>query len=81
LSLAKECVINKLDLLTNVTVVNDAIRFVSQKSEEKLKSFSSSNQDSKEESGESDYDEHKQGEEEEEDGIGEMTISTTKEIF
>jgi len=30
LSLAKECVINKLDLLTNATVVNDAIRFVSE---------------------------------------------------
>jgi hypothetical protein len=28
LSLAKECVINKLDLLTNVTVVEDAMIFV-----------------------------------------------------
>jgi hypothetical protein len=36
LSLAKECVINKLDLLTNAGVVDDAIRFV-QESEGKLK--------------------------------------------
>jgi hypothetical protein len=37
LSLAKECYSMKLDLLTNATVVNDAIRFVSQKSQEKVK--------------------------------------------
>ena len=41
LSLAKECYSMKLDLLTNATVVDDAIRFVSSnKSEEKLKSSS-----------------------------------------
>ena len=34
LSLAKECYSMKLDLLTNATVVDDAIRFVSQKSSE-----------------------------------------------
>jgi predicted transcriptional regulator len=38
LSLAKECYSMKLDLLTNATVVDGAIRFVSQKSEEKQKS-------------------------------------------
>jgi DNA-binding Lrp family transcriptional regulator len=38
LSLAKECYSMKLDLLTNATVVDDAIRFVSEKSKEKLKS-------------------------------------------
>jgi hypothetical protein len=31
LSLAKECYSMKLDLLTNATVVDDAIRFVTQK--------------------------------------------------
>jgi hypothetical protein len=36
LSLAKECYSMKLDLLTNATVVDDAIRFVSQKSKEKV---------------------------------------------
>jgi predicted transcriptional regulator len=38
LSLAKECYSMKLDLLTNATVVDDATRFVSQKSKEHLKS-------------------------------------------
>src|SRR5919109_2003102 len=40
LSLAKECYSMKLDLLTNATVVDDAIKFVSQKSRESLKSSS-----------------------------------------
>ena len=46
LSLAKECYSMKLDLLTNATVVDDAIRFVSQKSKdnEKLKSVIKKNQ-------------------------------------
>ena len=35
LSLAKECYSMKMDLLTNATVVDDAIRFVSQKSKDK----------------------------------------------
>jgi predicted transcriptional regulator len=42
LSLAKECYSMKLDLLTNATVVNDAIRFVSQKSKSKTNSPCSS---------------------------------------
>jgi Trp operon repressor len=41
LSLAKECYSIKMDLLTNATVVDDAIRFVSQKSEEKQESSNS----------------------------------------
>ncbi|MFL6393784.1 MAG: hypothetical protein ACJ708_03895, partial [Nitrososphaeraceae archaeon] len=47
LSLAKECYSMKLDLLTNATVVDDAIRFVScdrSKDKEKLKSSSKSNE-------------------------------------
>ena len=44
LSLAKECYSMKLDLLTNATVVDDAIRFASSnKSEEELKSSSANN--------------------------------------
>jgi len=35
LSLAKECVINKLDLLTNITVVEDAMRFVAEKKQKR----------------------------------------------
>jgi hypothetical protein len=62
LSLAKECYSIKMDLLTNATVVDDAIRFVSQKSKEKIKS---SNEVDKEESKEPDYDEDKDQLEEE----------------
>jgi hypothetical protein len=35
----------KLELLTNATVVDDAIRYVSQKPQEKLKSSSTTNDD------------------------------------
>jgi hypothetical protein len=81
LSLAKECYSMKLDLLTNATVVDDAIRFVSSnKSEEKQKSSSNSNNDDKERSNEPDYDEDKdQLEEAKEDETGENT--TTNHIF
>jgi hypothetical protein len=58
LSLAKECYSMKLDLLTNATVVDDAIRFVSAKSKDKEKEESSinNNEKDKEESNEPDYD-------------------------
>jgi hypothetical protein len=59
LSLAKECYSMKLDLLTNATVVDDAIRFVSSHtSKDKLKRSSSSNtneNDDNEESNEPDF--------------------------
>src|ERR671938_288360 len=54
LSLAKECYSMKMDLLTNATVVDDAIRFVSSKTKENLKS---STEGDKEESNEPNYDE------------------------
>jgi hypothetical protein len=58
LSLAKECYSVKMDLLTNATVVDDAIRIVSQKDKEKLKSSSANDSEyNKEESREPDYDE------------------------
>jgi predicted transcriptional regulator len=80
LSLAKECYSMKLELLTNATVVDDAIRFVSQKSKENLKSYSGNTDGDDKGSNESDYDEEleKQGEERE-DETGE--ISTTNIIF
>ena len=70
LSLAKDCYSMKLDLLTNATVVDDAIRFVSESEKSKGKdkeeqvksspstssSYNSSNEDDKE-SNEPDYDE------------------------
>ena len=39
--------INKVDLLTNTTVVDDAMRFVSQRSKEKIKLLNSINEDEK----------------------------------
>ena len=72
----------KLDLLTNATVVDDAIRFVSNRSnKKKLRSSGNSNEDDKE-SNESDYDEDKdQLEEEQEEVAGEITTITTNRIF
>jgi hypothetical protein len=73
----------KLDLLTNATVVDDAIRFVSQKSNEKLKSSShNSDYDEKEESNNPDYDDHKEQLEKEQEGetTGEIT-ATINEVF
>ncbi|MFL6368627.1 MAG: hypothetical protein ACJ72T_08800 [Nitrososphaeraceae archaeon] len=73
LSLAKECYSMKLDLLTNATVVDDAIRFISQKSKDSLKSSCDNDGVDKEEK-EPDYegDEDQLGEEQEEDA-GEIT--------
>jgi hypothetical protein len=71
LSLAKECYSMKLELLTNATVVDDAIRFVSGRSKESMKPSSNSNEEK-----EPDYDEDKdQLEEEQEKETGEMTIN------
>jgi hypothetical protein len=67
LSLAKECYSMKLDLLTNATVVDDAIRFVSSnKSKEKLESsYVGNSNEAEKESKDPDYDEHKDQLEEE----------------
>lgn len=59
LSLAKECYGMKLDLLTNATVVDDAIRFVSYRSKGEETSSPASKKEEKEESNEPDYDEDK----------------------
>jgi hypothetical protein len=70
----------KLELLTNATVVDDAIRFVSRKSKEKGESTHSSNEDDKE-AREPDYDEDKDQLEEEQEGeAGEIAI-TTNAVF
>ena len=76
LSLAKECYSMKLELLTNATLVDDAIRFVADRSKEKIESTYS---DSKEKPKEPDYDEDKdQLEEEQEEETGETTITINK---
>jgi hypothetical protein len=77
LALAKECYSMKLDLLTNATVVDDVIRFVSSnKSKDNLISSGNNNGVDKEESNEPDYDkEEDQLEEEQEEEAGEVTIN------
>jgi hypothetical protein len=57
----------KMDLLTNASVVDDAIRFVSDRSKEKLKRLADSNEGDKEESEESNNDEDKDQLEEEQE--------------
>ena len=81
LSLAKECYSMKLDLLTNATVVDDAIRFVSDKSKQKLKSSSSNSNEDGKGSNEPEYNEDEdQLEEEQEEETGEIA-ATTNRIF
>jgi Trp operon repressor len=79
LSLAKECYSMKLDLLTNATVIDDAIRFVSDKSKEKEKVKSAAEGD-KEVSNEPGYDEDKDQQEEEQE-VEEITSTTTNQVF
>ena len=79
LSLAKECYSMKLDLLTNATVVDDAIRFVSRRSKENVELRSSDNQDDKE-LREPDYHEDELEQEQEEEA-GEINEATTNQIF
>jgi len=75
LSLAKDCYSMRLDLLTNATVVDDAIRFVYNKSKEKQKS---SDEGDKEEAKEPDCED--QLEEKQEEQIGE-TLPITNQVF
>jgi hypothetical protein len=90
--LAKECYSMKLHLLTNATVVDDAIMFVSEhsKDKEKLKPSIANNNDSqqdKEESNMPDYgdEEEERLEEDREEETEVMTItsssSNTNQIF
>jgi hypothetical protein len=81
LSLAKECVINKLDLLTNATVVEDAIRFV-KKSNGKL-TMSKEEDDNYRESKEPDDDQEleRKQEKEESEEFATTTTTTTNQIF
>jgi hypothetical protein len=81
LLLAKECYSMKLDLLTNTTVVDDAIRFVSQKSKFKEELNSSTNgSEHDKEANEPDYneDEDQLEEKQEEQETGEITLNATQ---
>src|ERR671931_415716 len=66
LSLAKDCYSMKLDLLTNATVVDDAIRFVAHKSKGKETIYSAT--EGHKESTETDYNEDEKLEEQQENG-------------
>jgi hypothetical protein len=72
LSLAKECYSMKMNLLTNATVVDDAIRFVSQTSKGNLKLPSSGSYEDENKFNEPDI---------EEDGTEKKTISTINTTF
>ena len=70
----------KLELLTNATVVDDAIRFVSQKPQQRLESSHNINEGDKEESKESDYNEDEDKLEEKLEETGEIT-GTINQVF
>jgi hypothetical protein len=78
LCLAKECYFMKLELLTNATVVDDAIRFISSKSKENPKLWYNSNGQYKE-SNDPNCNEHEKLEEKQEGEPGEMT--TANKVF
>ena len=75
---AKECYSMKLDLLMNSTVVNDAIRFVSPKSKQKIES-SSDNKNGKDEEVSNEYHIDDQQIEQEHDELG--SASTVNRVF
>jgi hypothetical protein len=83
LSLAKECYSMKLELLTNATIVNDAMRFVSEHNNNNKRLISK--QENSEESKEPDYEEDnnsdKQGEEKQEEETGEISTETINQVF
>ena len=68
----------KLELLTNATVVDDAITFVFQKSKDKEK-IKSAVEDDKEESKEPDYDEDE--DQLEDDGVLDKEATSYNDIF
>jgi hypothetical protein len=84
LSLAKECYGMKLDLLTNATVVDDAIRFVSDRTKDKenLKSSAAIYNDSEHDKEESDEPDHyENGNQLEENQKEEADETTTNQVF
>jgi hypothetical protein len=84
LLLAKECYSMKLELLTNATVVDDAIRFVAKKSDGNAKKYSSDDRDEDDMKGESkepDYDEDEDQLEERQEEETEEIATTTNQVF
>jgi hypothetical protein len=81
LSLAKECYSMKLDLLTNPTVVDDAIRFVAGKSKDKDRIKSACGKGDEEESNEPDYGQDEDRLEEKQEEKTEEIISSINQVF
>ena len=84
LSLVKECHSMELDLFTNATVVDDAIRFVSDRSKgkENLKSSAAIYNDSEHDKEESDEPDHyENGDQLEENQKEEADETTTNQVF
>jgi hypothetical protein len=73
---SKECYSMKLELLTNATVVDDAIRFVSNRSKDRQESSDNGDEVNKE-TNKSDYDNNEELEEKQEEETGEITVATT----
>ena len=72
----------KLDLLTNATVVDDAIRFVSSRTKENLKSSAAIYNDSEHDKEESDEPDHyENGDQLEENQKEEADETTTNQVF
>jgi hypothetical protein len=78
----------KLDLLTNASVVGDAMKFVSDKSKENLKKLpnkeeemDSNEQQSKEEQPDYDDEDKDQLEEKQEEETGEISTETVNQVF
>ena len=80
LSLAKECYSMKMDLLTNATVVDDAIRFVSTRQKENLKSSLSNGNEAQDELEEPGHDEDDDKLEEKQEE-NESVEKTTNHVF
>jgi hypothetical protein len=84
LLLAKECYSMKLELLTNATVVDDAIGFVAKKSDGNAKKYSSDDRDEDDMKGEPkepDYDEDEDQLEEDQEEETEEIATTANQVF
>lgn len=79
LSLAKECY--SMKLLTNATVVDDAIRFVTSESQKSKQQMRSSSNSSNEELNEPQYNDTKSDKSSEEEESGEIAITTANHVF
>jgi hypothetical protein len=81
LSLAKECYSMKLELLTNATVVDDAIKFVSQTSNDELKSSLNNSSEDHKMSSKPDYNKDKDELQEKQEQEAREIAITTNAVF